>query len=181
VSDAGQQGPPGVGAPAGGMSTRLAPPPATAAEPAAAPVAVATACRTCVLTPLPSLPPGCDSHPPPHHHHHHHAPSPATQWTCCSLTATRPPSSPLPSITPPPHTHTHPRVQVLVLSPTRELATQTEKLVLALGDFLNIQAHACIGGHSVGAWQAAGGAGGRQQVAAARRAAVARRTACSSS
>ena len=39
---------------------------------------------------------------------------------------------------------------MLVLSPTRELATQTEKLVLALGDFMNIQAHACIGGHSVG-------------------------------
>jgi hypothetical protein len=42
------------------------------------------------------------------------------------------------------------RVQALVLSPTRELATQTEKLVLAIGDFMNIQAHACIGGHSVG-------------------------------
>jgi hypothetical protein len=37
-----------------------------------------------------------------------------------------------------------------VLSPTRELATQTEKLVLAIGDYMNIQAHACIGGHSVG-------------------------------
>jgi ATP-dependent RNA helicase len=42
-------------------------------------------------------------------------------------------------------------VQALVLSPTRELAQQTEKLVLALGDFMNIQAHACVGGHSVGA------------------------------
>lgn len=42
------------------------------------------------------------------------------------------------------------RVQALVLSPTRELATQTEKLVLAIGDYMNIQAHACIGGHSVG-------------------------------
>jgi superfamily II DNA/RNA helicase len=42
------------------------------------------------------------------------------------------------------------RVQALVLSPTRELATQTEKLVLAIGDFMNLQAHACIGGHSVG-------------------------------
>lgn len=41
-------------------------------------------------------------------------------------------------------------VQALVLSPTRELATQTEKLVLAIGDFMNLQAHACIGGHSVG-------------------------------
>ena len=42
------------------------------------------------------------------------------------------------------------RVQALVLSPTRELAQQTEKLVLAIGDFMNIQAHACVGGHSVG-------------------------------
>lgn len=42
------------------------------------------------------------------------------------------------------------RVQALVLSPTRELATQTEKLVLAIGEYMNIQAHACIGGHSVG-------------------------------
>ena len=41
-------------------------------------------------------------------------------------------------------------VQALVLSPTRELASQTEKLVLALGDFMNVRAHACIGGHSVG-------------------------------
>ena len=30
-------------------------------------------------------------------------------------------------------------VQALVLSPTRELAAQTEKMTLALGDFLNIQ------------------------------------------
>lgn len=42
------------------------------------------------------------------------------------------------------------RVQALVMSPTRELATQTEKTVLALGDFMNIQAHACIGGKSIG-------------------------------
>lgn len=42
------------------------------------------------------------------------------------------------------------RVQALVLSPTRELATQTEKLVLAIGEYMNVQAHACIGGHSVG-------------------------------
>ncbi|KAI8474432.1 MAG: P-loop containing nucleoside triphosphate hydrolase protein [Monoraphidium minutum] len=40
-------------------------------------------------------------------------------------------------------------VQALVLSPTRELAQQTEKLVLAIGDFMNVQAHACVGGHSV--------------------------------
>jgi len=38
----------------------------------------------------------------------------------------------------------------LILSPTRELASQTEKVILAIGDFINIQAHACIGGKSVG-------------------------------
>lgn len=37
-----------------------------------------------------------------------------------------------------------------MLSPTRELATQTEKQVLTLGDFMNVQAHACIGGKSIG-------------------------------
>jgi ATP-dependent RNA helicase len=36
------------------------------------------------------------------------------------------------------------------VSPTRELASQTEKVILAIGDFINIQAHACIGGKSVG-------------------------------
>ncbi|KAK3287565.1 Eukaryotic initiation factor 4A-III A [Cymbomonas tetramitiformis] len=41
-------------------------------------------------------------------------------------------------------------VQALVLSPTRELANQTEKVVLAVGDFMNVQAHACIGGKSIG-------------------------------
>ncbi|KAH1209232.1 Eukaryotic initiation factor 4A-III A [Glycine max] len=41
-------------------------------------------------------------------------------------------------------------VQALILSPTRELASQTEKVILAIGDFINIQAHACVGGKSVG-------------------------------
>ncbi|RZC47099.1 hypothetical protein C5167_040061 [Papaver somniferum] len=41
-------------------------------------------------------------------------------------------------------------VQALILSPTRELATQTEKVILAIGDHMKIQAHACIGGQSVG-------------------------------
>ncbi|KAI7990692.1 hypothetical protein LOK49_LG12G02747 [Camellia lanceoleosa] len=41
-------------------------------------------------------------------------------------------------------------VQALILSPTRELATQTEKVILALGNFINIQAHACVGGKNVG-------------------------------
>mmetsp|Transcript_44215 Transcript_44215/g.70973 ORF Transcript_44215/g.70973 Transcript_44215/m.70973 type:complete len:403 (-) Transcript_44215:360-1568(-) len=41
-------------------------------------------------------------------------------------------------------------VQALVLSPTRELACQTEKVALALGNFMNVQVHACIGGRSIG-------------------------------
>lgn len=45
------------------------------------------------------------------------------------------------------------RVQVLILSPTRELACQTEKVILAVGEYMNVQAHACIGGKSLGEWQ----------------------------
>eukprot|EP00271_Cylindrocystis_brebissonii_P012839 TRINITY_DN32350_c0_g1_i1.p1 TRINITY_DN32350_c0_g1~~TRINITY_DN32350_c0_g1_i1.p1 ORF type:complete len:403 (-),score=66.71 TRINITY_DN32350_c0_g1_i1:581-1789(-) len=41
-------------------------------------------------------------------------------------------------------------VQALILSPTRELASQTEKTILAIGDFMNVQAHACVGGRSIG-------------------------------
>mmetsp|Transcript_24036 Transcript_24036/g.29098 ORF Transcript_24036/g.29098 Transcript_24036/m.29098 type:complete len:418 (+) Transcript_24036:101-1354(+) len=41
-------------------------------------------------------------------------------------------------------------VQALIMSPTRELAVQTEKVILALGDYMNVQAHACIGGKSIG-------------------------------
>ncbi|KAJ3071896.1 RNA helicase [Podochytrium sp. JEL0797] len=40
--------------------------------------------------------------------------------------------------------------QALILSPTRELATQIQSVVLALGDYMNVQCHACIGGTSVG-------------------------------
>lgn len=40
--------------------------------------------------------------------------------------------------------------QALILSPTRELAEQSQKVILALGDFLNVQCHACIGGKSIG-------------------------------
>lgn len=40
--------------------------------------------------------------------------------------------------------------QALVLAPTRELAQQTQTVVLALGDYMNVQAHACIGGTKVG-------------------------------
>lgn len=41
-------------------------------------------------------------------------------------------------------------VQVLILSPTRELAEQTKKVITTLGDFLNAKCHACIGGKSLG-------------------------------
>jgi len=40
--------------------------------------------------------------------------------------------------------------QALVLSPTRELATHIQSVVLALGDYMNVQCHACIGGTSIG-------------------------------
>merc|ERR1712179_95802 len=40
--------------------------------------------------------------------------------------------------------------QALVLSPTRELAVQIQKVVLALGDIMNVQCHACIGGTNIG-------------------------------
>jgi len=40
--------------------------------------------------------------------------------------------------------------QALVLSPTRELAQQIQKVALALGDFMSVQVHSCIGGKSVG-------------------------------
>merc|ERR1739848_443081 len=39
--------------------------------------------------------------------------------------------------------------QSLILAPTRELAQQIQKVVLALGDYLKIRCHACIGGTSV--------------------------------
>lgn len=41
-------------------------------------------------------------------------------------------------------------VQALILSPTRELAAQTEKVISTIGISINIQAHACVGGKSVG-------------------------------
>lgn len=39
--------------------------------------------------------------------------------------------------------------QALVLAPTRELAQQIEKVMRALGDFLQVKCHACVGGTSV--------------------------------
>ncbi|KAL3131898.1 hypothetical protein ABBQ38_007603 [Trebouxia sp. C0009 RCD-2024] len=44
----------------------------------------------------------------------------------------------------------HFKTQALVLSPTRELATQTDKTVRALGEFLKLKSHCCIGGKSIG-------------------------------
>ena len=38
-----------------------------------------------------------------------------------------------------------------MLSPTRELASQTEKNIMALGEFMKVRAHCCIGGKSIGA------------------------------
>ena len=40
--------------------------------------------------------------------------------------------------------------QALTLSPTRELAVQSRNVMLAFGDFLQVTAHACIGGKSIG-------------------------------
>jgi len=41
-------------------------------------------------------------------------------------------------------------VQVLILSPTRELAEQTCRVVNSLGDYMSVNCHACIGGRSLG-------------------------------
>merc|ERR1719289_194365 len=40
--------------------------------------------------------------------------------------------------------------QALILGPTRELATQIQKVILALGDYMSVQCHACIGGTNIG-------------------------------
>ncbi|ONH77901.1 ATP-dependent RNA helicase FAL1 [Pichia kudriavzevii] len=40
--------------------------------------------------------------------------------------------------------------QAIVLSPTRELAVQIQNVIRALGDYMNIRVHACVGGKSVG-------------------------------
>uniref|UniRef100_A0A182IMZ5 Eukaryotic initiation factor 4A n=2 Tax=Anopheles atroparvus TaxID=41427 RepID=A0A182IMZ5_ANOAO len=42
-----------------------------------------------------------------------------------------------------------PECQALILAPTRELASQIQKVVISLGDFLKAQCHACIGGTNV--------------------------------
>lgn len=40
--------------------------------------------------------------------------------------------------------------QALILGPTRELVQQMQKVILALGDYMNIQCHCCIGGTNIG-------------------------------
>lgn len=50
-----------------------------------------------------------------------------------------------------PHTNsqidtTQKKTQALILAPTRELAQQIQKVVIALGDYLNVDCHACVGG-----------------------------------
>lgn len=44
---------------------------------------------------------------------------------------------------------TLPHVQALVMAPTRELAMQIQKVMCALGEYMNVQVHACIGGTSI--------------------------------
>ncbi|VDM01439.1 unnamed protein product [Schistocephalus solidus] len=46
---------------------------------------------------------------------------------------------------------TLPCCQALVLAPTRELAKQIQKVVLALGDYMDVSCHVCIGGTQVNA------------------------------
>jgi len=41
------------------------------------------------------------------------------------------------------------QTQVLILAPTRELAMQIQKVALALGDYLKVRSHACIGGTAI--------------------------------
>jgi translation initiation factor 4A len=38
------------------------------------------------------------------------------------------------------------KTQALILAPTRELAQQIQKVARALGDFLNVTSHGCVGG-----------------------------------
>lgn len=40
--------------------------------------------------------------------------------------------------------------QALILSPTRELASQIQKVVYSLGSFMNVKCHVCIGGTNIG-------------------------------
>lgn len=46
------------------------------------------------------------------------------------------------------NSHTNP--QALIISPTRELAEQSARVIHQLGDYMNIRVHACVGGKSIG-------------------------------
>lgn len=39
--------------------------------------------------------------------------------------------------------------QVLILSPVRELAEQSQRVILALGDYMSVNVHLCAGGKSI--------------------------------
>ena len=76
--------------------------------------------------------------------------------------------APAPRPWPPPQNldYTLVECQALVLAPTRELAQQIEKVMRALGDYLSVKCHACVGGTSVRedtrilqVWAALGGGG----------------------
>ena len=41
-------------------------------------------------------------------------------------------------------------MQALVLSPTRELASQIKKVLLSLGSYVSAKVHCCIGGTNLG-------------------------------
>ncbi|KAJ3323760.1 translation initiation factor eIF4A [Blyttiomyces sp. JEL0837] len=41
------------------------------------------------------------------------------------------------------------QTQALILAPTRELAQQIQRVVISLGDYMNAECHACIGGTNV--------------------------------
>lgn len=44
---------------------------------------------------------------------------------------------------------TQAHLQALVMAPTRELAQQIQKVMVSLGDYMNVKVHACIGGTSI--------------------------------
>jgi len=46
--------------------------------------------------------------------------------------------------------HSSNEPQALILSPTRELAQQIQKVMYALGNYMSVEVHCCIGGKSVG-------------------------------
>jgi ATP-dependent RNA helicase len=54
--------------------------------------------------------------------------------------------------------------QVIILSPTRELAEQTQKVCSTLGEYMNVSCRACIGGKSLGEDMRAMEKGGAQVV-----------------